>query len=79
LQRILSVIGVKTFKVSGFEDDDITGTLARIAIDASFLVKITSCDKDLEHLIDLDKAITIIKFDGEETELSKLPKQGFES
>lgn len=60
LQELLSALSLPIFVVSGYEADDVIGTLARRANGEGMRVKILSGDRDLFQLIDPDENTTIL-------------------
>lgn len=72
LPRLIEALGYKTYKMAGFEADDIIGTIATSAClqNSDILVEIASSDKDFAQLVnpqimllDLMKGIKLNAFD----------------
>lgn len=51
IRRALEAYRIPILELSGFEADDLIGTLARKAADASYLVYVVSSDKDMMQLV----------------------------
>ncbi len=51
IRRALGAYQIPILEVSGFEADDVIGTLARKAVDAGYTVFIVSSDKDMMQLV----------------------------
>ncbi|BAZ28099.1 DNA polymerase I [Cylindrospermum sp. NIES-4074] len=62
LQELLRGFNVPVLTASGYEADDILGTLAQRTAAAGYRVKILTGDRDLFQLIDADKEITVLYF-----------------
>ncbi|GAB4383314.1 MAG: DNA polymerase I [Elainellaceae cyanobacterium] len=62
LQQLLVALNVPVLKVSGYEADDVIGTLARRANAEGLRVKILSGDRDLFQLIDPEQQTTVLYF-----------------
>ncbi|AFZ25873.1 DNA polymerase I [Cylindrospermum stagnale PCC 7417] len=62
LQELLSGFNLPVLTASGYEADDILGTLAQRTAAAGYRVKILTGDRDLFQLIDTDKQITVLYF-----------------
>lgn len=62
LQELLSGFNLPVLTASGYEADDILGTLAQRTAAAGYKVKILTGDRDLFQLIDTDKEITVLYF-----------------
>lgn len=62
LQELLSGFNLPVLTASGYEADDILGTLAQRTAAAGYRVKILTGDRDLFQLIDTDKEITVLYF-----------------
>ncbi|MDX2242219.1 MAG: DNA polymerase I [Leptolyngbyaceae cyanobacterium bins.302] len=60
LQELLTVMDLPIFTVSGYEADDVIGTLARKASSAGMRVKILSGDRDLFQLIDTNGNTSVL-------------------
>jgi DNA polymerase-1 len=60
LQELLQALNLSILMVSGYEADDVIGTLARRASQNQFRVKILTGDRDLFQLIDEDNRITVL-------------------
>jgi DNA polymerase-1 len=64
IKELLSLMGIPTLEVEGYEADDIIGYLAKKAVDMGFLVKVYSPDKDMLQLVS-DKVSVINPMNGE--------------
>ena len=60
LQQLLAALNVTIATVSGYEADDVIGTLAQQAANAEYKVKIFSGDRDLFQLVDDERHIEIL-------------------
>lgn len=60
LQELLGALDLPIVMVSGYEADDVIGTLARRANSAGMRVKILSGDRDLFQLVDADDNISVL-------------------
>jgi DNA polymerase-1 len=60
LKALLAALNLPIFTASGYEADDVIGTLARRASTEGFRVKILTGDRDLFQLIDPDKGISVL-------------------
>jgi DNA polymerase-1 len=60
LQELLTALSLPVLTASGYEADDIIGTLARKASSEGMRVKILSGDRDLFQLIDTDPLVTVL-------------------
>ncbi|MEH2084570.1 MAG: DNA polymerase I [Nostoc sp.] len=62
LHELLNGFNLPIFTASGFEADDVLGTLAQRVTAAGYRVKILTGDRDLFQLIDSNKEITVLNF-----------------
>ncbi|MGF1675891.1 MAG: DNA polymerase I [Rivularia sp. (in: cyanobacteria)] len=60
LQELLTGLNLPIVTAPGFEADDVLGTLAQLASQEGYQVKILTGDKDLFQLIDQDKQISVL-------------------
>jgi DNA polymerase-1 len=60
LQALLAALNLPILTATGYEADDIIGTLTRRASQENFRVKILTGDRDLFQLIDPDHRITVL-------------------
>ena len=61
-KKILNAMGIKYFKLAGYEADDIIGTFAKkVDEEAEFVATIVSSDKDLLQLISEDVDVKLLK------------------
>ena len=60
LQELISGLNLPILTASGFEADDVLGTLAQRASAAGYQVKILSGDRDLFQLVDEQKHISVL-------------------
>jgi len=60
LKQLLNAFNLPILTAPGYEADDVIGTLARQASQASYQVKILSGDQDLFQLIDLEKGVSVL-------------------
>lgn len=63
LQQLLTVLNLAIVTVPGYEADDILGTLAKLAAQAGYQVKILSGDRDLFQLVDDNNNIQVLYLD----------------
>lgn len=61
LKQILDDLGVFRMELSGFEADDLIGTLCRISTDEKLLTTVISGDKDMLQLVDDDTVVGITR------------------
>ncbi|MCH5180670.1 MAG: DNA polymerase I [Erysipelotrichales bacterium] len=78
-RELLSVLGIYTYELEGFEGDDIAGTAAKLAQKEGYEVSIYTSDKDFLQLIDkhikvnlIKKGLSDIKIMDEETLMSEM-------
>ena len=57
IRRALDVYRIPILEAPGFEADDVIGTLARKAVDASYTVFVVSSDKDMMQLVNEDTCV----------------------
>lgn len=60
LKGLLAALNLPILSVSGYEADDVIGTLARRASQAGYLVKVLSGDQDLFQLINPEQGISVL-------------------
>lgn len=60
LRELLDALNLKILTASGYEADDVLGTLAKKASDAGYRVKILTGDRDLFQLVDPEKEIKVL-------------------
>jgi len=60
LQGLLQALDLSIVTASGYEADDILGTLANLGSRGGYRVKVLSGDQDLFQLIDIEKGISIL-------------------
>lgn len=60
LQELLAALNLPVLTVSGYEADDIIGTLARRAVAEHLRVKVLSGDRDLFQLVDPQQNVTVL-------------------
>ncbi|MCH5172261.1 MAG: DNA polymerase I [Erysipelotrichales bacterium] len=60
-RELLSVLGIYTYELEGFEGDDIAGTAAKLAQSEGYEVTIYTSDKDFLQLIDKHIKVNLIK------------------
>ena len=60
LQELLAALNLPVLTVSGYEADDIIGTLARRAVAEKLRVKVLSGDRDLFQLVDPQQNVTVL-------------------
>ena len=60
LHELLDALNLKILTASGYEADDVLGTLAKKASDAGYRVKILTGDRDLFQLVDPEKEIKVL-------------------
>ncbi len=63
LQELLTSLNLPIFTLSGFEADDILGTLAQLGANHNCSVKVVSGDRDLFQLIDNQRNIKVLYLD----------------
>jgi DNA polymerase I len=63
LQHLLTALNLKIVTAAGYEADDVLGTLAKIASEARYRVKILTGDRDLFQLVDVEKNISVLYLD----------------
>ncbi len=60
LHELLDALNLKILTASGYEADDVLGTLAKKASSAGYRVKILTGDRDLFQLVDPEKEIKVL-------------------
>jgi DNA polymerase I len=60
LKELLQSLSLPTFTASGYEADDVIGTLARRGKAEGFRVKVLTGDRDLFQLIDPEQKVTVL-------------------
>ncbi len=60
LQGLLQALDLSIVTASGYEADDILGTLAQVGSQEGYRVKVLSGDQDLFQLIDIEKGISVL-------------------
>ncbi|WP_026079454.1 DNA polymerase I [Spirulina subsalsa] len=63
LKTLLNALNLPTVTASGYEADDILGTLTQQGTAAGYQVKIISGDRDLFQLVDDEKGVSVLYFD----------------
>jgi DNA polymerase-1 len=71
LEQLLNTLNFPVIKLSGYEADDILGTLAQLGANHNCSVKLVSGDRDLFQLVDNQKNITVLYLDHKTTGTSE--------
>lgn len=82
IEEILSALGIKIFRLDGYEADDIIATCAKVCKKNNIALDILTQDKDLQQLVDdntkvlkvIDGTLTVMDFDAVKNTWGVSPK-----